>query len=59
MNITVLKVIGDQVVDRWDIEVGNVERDNDDFVSVYGMEERGMMHYMILDQETIDEIKRT
>ena len=38
-------------------EVSHVERDSDEYITVYGTDQSGLFIYLILSQETVDRIK--
>ena len=37
--------------------VANVERDSDEFVTIYGTERKGQLYYIVLDQDVVDRIR--
>ena len=60
MNITVLRAVRRLEMDV-DLEhktkIVNVERDDEQFVTIYGQETDEQLYYFVLDQELIDKIK--
>lgn len=57
---TVLRAVRSKEMDvDWNINevVTHVERDGDDFVTVYGTETNGRLYYLVLNQELIDTLK--
>ncbi len=36
--------------------VSNVERDSEQFVTIYGTERNGQLYYIVLDQEVLDKL---
>ncbi len=60
MNITVLRAVRRLEMDV-DLEhktkIVNVERDDEQFVTIYGQETDGQLYYFVLDQELIDKIR--
>ncbi len=59
MNMTILRAIKELDMDV-DLEqvtvVANIERDSDEFITIYGTEENGQLYYIVLDQEVVDKI---
>ena len=59
-SMTILRAVRSKEMDV-DLEhrttVSNVERDSDEFVTIYGTEQNGQLYYIVLDQATIDLIK--
>ena len=60
MKMTVLRAVRSKEMDV-DIDhctyVQVVERDSDQFVTIYGTEKNGQLYYIVLDQEVIERIK--
>ena len=60
MIMTILRAVRSKEMDV-DLEhrttVSNVERDSDQFVTVYGTEQDGQLFYIVLDQEVVDKIR--
>ena len=60
MVMTILRAVRSKEMDV-DLEhrttVSNVERDSDQFVTVYGTEQDGQLFYIVLDQEVVDKIR--
>ncbi|KKN04030.1 hypothetical protein LCGC14_1101620 [marine sediment metagenome] len=60
MKMTVLRAVRSKEMDV-DIshctEVSNVERDDEQFVTIYGTEENGQLYYIVLDQAVVDKIR--
>lgn len=57
---SVLRAVASREMDvDWSLneEVTHVERDGDDFVTVYGTERFGQLHYLVLNQALIDKLK--
>lgn len=61
MTMTILRAVAELEMDV-DIEVkdkvAHVERDDDNYVTVYGTETDGKLWYLVLNQELIDTLKR-
>ena len=60
-SMTILRAVRSKEMDV-DLEhrttVSNVERDSDEFVTIYGTEQNGQLYYIVLDQATVDLIKQ-
>lgn len=61
MTMTILRAVQEREMDV-DIEVkdrvNHIERDDDEHVTIYGTETDGKLWYLVLNQETIDALKR-
>ena len=60
MDMTILRAVRELEMDV-DIDhrttVQNIERDSEEFVTIYGTEENGQLYYIVLDQEVVDKIR--
>lgn len=60
MKMTILRAVRSKEMDV-DLEqcttVSNVERDSNQFVTIYGTEENGQLYYIVLDQDVVDKIR--
>ncbi len=60
MKMSVLRAVRSKEMDV-DLEhittVSNVERDSEQFVTIYGTERNGQLYYIVLDQEVVDKIR--
>lgn len=60
MKMTVLRAVRSKEMDvdlNETTEVANVERDDEQFVTIYGTEKDGRLYYIVLDQEVVDKIR--
>ena len=60
MNMTILRAVRSEEMDvdlKHRTVVTNIERDSDQFITIYGTEQEGQLFYIVLDQEVVDKIK--
>ncbi len=60
MNMTILRAVRELEMDVDRVvttKVDLVERDNEQFVTLYGTERDGQLYYIVLDQKVIDKLK--
>ncbi len=59
MKMTILRAVRSKEMDvdlNETTEVSNVERDDEQFVTIYGTEKDGQLYYIVLDQQVVDKI---
>jgi len=60
MKMTILRAVRSKEMDvdlNKTTEVSNVERDDEQFVTIYGTEEDGQLYYIVLDRQVVDKIR--
>ncbi len=59
MKMTILRAVRSKEMDV-DLEhcttVQNIDRDSEEFITIYGTEENGQLYYIVLDQEVVNRI---